>query len=56
MGRQHCPYEVDYIPCETGFRGGRLLALARVIERLVARNTNPEERRRLRGLCCSRLN
>ncbi len=53
MGRQHCPNEVDYIPCETGFRGGRLLALARAIERLVARKTSPEERRRVWGLCCT---
>jgi hypothetical protein len=56
MGRQHCPNKVEYIPCETGFRGGRLLALARAIERLVARKTSPEERRRVRGLCCTPRN
>jgi hypothetical protein len=56
MGRQHCPDEVEYVPCETGFCGGRLLALARAIERLVARNTSPKERRRMRGLCCTPRN
>lgn len=56
MGRQHCPNEVEYIPCETGFRGGRLLPLAWAIERLVARKTSPEERRRVRGLCCTPRN